>query len=721
MLPVAQALHAPGQEEPDPFGRVRRVGEHQVGAAPGERRQAEPEVPDEAAQADTARRGGLVEVPEHPLVEVDHGDRDLGVDLRDEHRGQVVVAEAEQVGAGEVVRAVQPERPAHRGLRRGRHVVEGGDRPGRAGDQPLSVGDQLGGRREPGRERVGERGTGELRAAEPVPVRRRQLATDAHRAGLVDEVGAQRGEHRLDRTAGQPGGPDQPVEPVRPLGQQGHELPQRPGGGSVPVDLGGEALHATDATVQADTRCLPGTATVIAVLAVMQATPDRTRRTTRLATPVRLRLWTTSVVTIAVLLLAATSFFMSRLHDEIQVIGAEAAPQAATASDLYFALSDLDAQVARLVMIDNADGLSASQLDALRTYQERSRQIDGDIERALSAATTDATRATIRELLAQLGAYRQLAAQAMAVEREAAPQAPGAPLPPAALGYYAHATNMLHFELLPTAKQLRESSQATLDKAYADQRRTALWGTVLTVLLGVALVLVLALLQRRLARHYRRLVNPALLGATLATVGLVVAASFVFLDEADRLHNAQKQYFAPYLALTQAQAVSYDAAADTSRYVLSGGLPYFQGDFRTKSDCLINGGSCGSGADTLGEGLATLLAGPDTSPAQVHDVVERWNTYQRDHDQITTLASSGHPGDAITTLTGIRRGNAAFDFYYYDAGISQVAAGRRQAFDAALRDARDEMFGWTVIPAVMMGTVILLVLVGMRPRLAEYR
>jgi hypothetical protein len=460
---------------------------------------------------------------------------------------------------------------------------------------------------------------------------------------------------------------------------------------------------------------------VIAVLPVKQAQPDRTRWTARLATPVRLRLWTTSVVTTAVLLLAAASFFMSRLHDEVQVIGAEAAPQAATASDLYFALSDLDAQVARLVMINNADGLSASQLDALRTYQARGLQIDADIERALDAATTDATRATIRDLLAQLGTYRQLAAQALAAEQQVPPQAPGAPLPPAALGYYAHATNVLHFGLLPTAKKLRESSQTTLDDAYKAQRRTALWGTVLTVLLGAALVVALGLLQHRLARHYRRLVNPALLGATLVSLGLVVAACFVFLDEAGRLDTAQKRYFAPYLALTEAQAVSYDAAADTSRYVLSGSLPYFQKDFHTKSDCLLSGGSCGTDTDILDDGLAALVAGPDTSAAQVHEVVDRWTTYQRDHDQIATLASSGQPGQAINTLTGIRRGDAAFDFYYYDAAVSQVAAGRRQAFDAALRDARDEVSGWTVIPAVLLGTVILLVLVGMRPRLAEYR
>ena len=459
---------------------------------------------------------------------------------------------------------------------------------------------------------------------------------------------------------------------------------------------------------------------MIGVTVVTDPATARTPLRTRLTTPVRLRLWTGAVVFTALLVLVLTTLVMSRLTDEVQVIGSEAAPQAATASDLYFALSDLDAQTARLVMIDNADALSANQLDALRTYQQRSVQIDADLERALTTASTERARATVRDLLNQLAIYRQLTGQALAAEHESPPQPLGSP-PPSALGYYAHATNVLHFQLLPIATTLRTDSQARLADAYAAEHRTAVGGIVLLVVCGAVLVILLALLQLRLVRHFRRLLNPALLVATLAAVGVVAAACFVLLDDTDRLNTAQRDDFAPYLALTQAQAVSYDAAADTSRYVLSANLPYFQEDFRRKSGCLVNGGACAPDGDALSGGLAVLAAGPDTTDAQVRAVLDRWTAYERDHNGIVTLARSGQVDSAINTLTGFRRGDAAFDFVYYDAAISDIAAGRKQAFDAALADARDELSGWTIIPTVIMGTAILLVLFGMRRRLAEYR
>src|SRR5215831_15339888 len=81
------------------------------------------------------------------------------------------------------------------------------------------------------------------------------------------------------------------------------------------------------------------------------------------STPVRLRLWAGVVVAAAVAVLLALSVSMSALQRQARVIGDEAAPQAATASDLYFALSDLDTQVARLVLIDNAPELSGTQVD----------------------------------------------------------------------------------------------------------------------------------------------------------------------------------------------------------------------------------------------------------------------------------------------------------------------------------------------------------------------
>ncbi|BCB75809.1 protein kinase G-activating protein GlnX [Phytohabitans flavus] len=424
-------------------------------------------------------------------------------------------------------------------------------------------------------------------------------------------------------------------------------------------------------------------------------------------------------VVAAAAVMAATSLLMSSVQGQVRTIGAEAAPQAATASDLYFALSDLDAQVARLVLIGNAEAQAGSQIDALSTYRERSLQLDADLEGALSTATTDEERGTVRELLNGLAVYRQWAWQALTVIWQAPPQPPGK-LPPAALGYYGQATNVLHFELLPTAQRLRDASQARLDDAYDAQRATELVGIALVVLLGGALTILLISLQRWFGRHFRRRVNPALLLATIVTVGLVVWSAALLSVEGQRLRDAHRDSFAPYLALSHAQAISYDAAADTSRYLLSGNLPLYQQDFTRKSTCLVDGGQCGSGGDALDGGLAVLADGP-VGVRKGDEVRERWLGYQRDHDRIVALADAGQTEAAIDALTGIKRGEAAFDFYYYDVAISEIATAQKQSFDVAFEDAEGLLTGWSVIPLVVFGAVILLVVAGVWPRLAEYR
>lgn len=430
------------------------------------------------------------------------------------------------------------------------------------------------------------------------------------------------------------------------------------------------------------------------VPAVIEATRNLTRSIVQPATPVRLRLWASSVICIAVALLASTSLLMSRVQEQVRIIGSEAAPQAATAADLYFALSDMDAQVARMVLIDGAEALSGSEIDALGTYRERSLQVDADLHRSLTTATGDAERATVLELLHHLAVYRQWVWQALTVEAQLPPQ-PAGKLPADALGYYTQATNVLHLDLLPTAKRLRDASEARLNRAYADKRVTEMWGVGLAAVLGAGLVVLLLVLQVWLARRFRRVLNPALAAGTVVTLGLVLSACAVFVVQGERLGAARADSLAPYLALSQARAVSYDAAADTSRYLISN-LPYYKDDFRAKS-----------------ESLGALSEFPEMR--------DRWLAYQQDHERIVALADSGRSAAAIDTLTGIRRGDAAFDFFYFDAAVSEVTTARRHAFDVSVRDAERLLTGWAVIPVLAIGLVIMLVPLGVRKRLAEYR
>ncbi|GIF04062.1 hypothetical protein Asi03nite_16000 [Actinoplanes siamensis] len=426
-------------------------------------------------------------------------------------------------------------------------------------------------------------------------------------------------------------------------------------------------------------------------------------------TPARLRLWSALVVLATVALLAATSLVMARVRNQIRIIGREAAPQAATAADLYFALSDMDAQVTRLLLTGGSDALAGTRVDAQQSYQERSRQVDADLQRSLTTAAGDAERAVALDLLDGLAVYRQRVGQTVTAA-DASGQAEAGRLAPDALGYYTQATNVLHLRLLPAAERLRDAATSRLDQAFADKRATEATGYTLAVLLGGGLLALLTFLQMWLARRFRRTWNPALAAATALSLVLVGASMIVLAAQAGRMAAARDDYLNPYLSLSRLRAVGYDAAADTSRYLVSGNLAYYRDNFTSKADCL-------AAADPV----ARYRCGPGLGELAGSEALRRWQAYRRDHEKAVALAGDGRSEDAVRVVTGIRRGDAAFDFAYFDAAAGAVTDVRKQSFDRALSGAERTLRGWTVIPVVVLAVVVLLVPLGVRRRLAEYR
>ena len=112
-------------------------------------------------------------------------------------------------------------------------------------------------------------------------------------------------------------------------------------------------------------------------------------------------------------------------------------------------------------------------------------------------------------------------------------------------------------------------------------------------------------------------------------------------------------------------------------------------------------------------GLGQVAAG---SPA-----AQRWAACHRDQDKIIGLADAGKRDEAVAALTGIRRGDAAFDFSYFDDAVGRIATARQAAFDNALHSTRTLLTGWTEIPLGVAVLVLMLVPLGVRKRLAEYR
>ncbi|BAL90794.1 hypothetical protein AMIS_55740 [Actinoplanes missouriensis 431] len=421
------------------------------------------------------------------------------------------------------------------------------------------------------------------------------------------------------------------------------------------------------------------------VAVVMEAISNAVRRDT----PVRLKLLTVLAAGAAAALLLAAGPVMATIQDQVRVIGHEAAPQAATTADLYFALSDLDAQTTRILLTAESDALAGSRLDALAAYRERGRQVDAGLQRCMEASSsgsfTDTERRLVLDLLDGLAVYRQRVGQALAAQPHSAGEA---------LGYYTQATTVLHLRLLPDARRLRLTAEDRLDRAYAAKSSTEATASGVVVLLGGALLVLLVTLQVWLARRFRRLWNPALIAATALTLLLLAGVTVVLGAQQSRLTEARAGGLRPYLELSELRAIGYDAAADTSRYLVSGNLGAYRDDFTWK---------------------AKLLAALDG------DAGQRWVAYQRGHERILALADHGKRDQAVTALTGIRRGDAAFDFAYFDAALAAATDASKAEFDRGLADAERTLTGAVTVPVTLLVLVILLIPIGVRRRLAEYR
>ncbi|MFD0531554.1 hypothetical protein ACFQ1I_41135 [Kitasatospora arboriphila] len=110
-------------------------------------------------------------------------------------------------------------------------------------------------------------------------------------------------------------------------------------------------------------------------------------------------------------------------RDGIDAIGHRAAPQAVRAADLYFALSDMDAQAANLLLIGADPDYLALRRQTLDIYEQRRTEAGEDLQRAAEAAVGDpAGQRAVQIVIGELGRYEALVARTQLLEDQA--QAP---------------------------------------------------------------------------------------------------------------------------------------------------------------------------------------------------------------------------------------------------------------------------------------------------------
>lgn len=458
------------------------------------------------------------------------------------------------------------------------------------------------------------------------------------------------------------------------------------------------------------------------------------------STPAFLRV---AAAVIALGTLALSGLLAIEVHREragLSVIGDRSAPEVAAASDLYFALNDMDAQIANVLLVGNATDLGFTQAQALAIYEQRRQQVDRDVQRAGAADAGVATRESILAVLDDLGRYEAQAAQTILLAQQANSR-PGLPST-AALNSYRSAEGLLVAQLLPEAHRLTDANSQALEASYHSQHGRILTSRAWFVAGGLILLTLLLGLQVSHARRFRRVLAPFLVLATALVATQVVLGTGLLSHEAEDLRVAKKDAFDSIVALSRARAVSYDANADESRYLVDPAraqqyqLAFFD---KTQQVALLPGATISTWDQKLGSAVRAY----DRNNTQVgwagylgtefrnitftsertaaQTTLTLYRTYQVDDRRIRALATAGHLDQAIAFCTSYAPGQSNYAFTQYDLALSSLIAINQKAFTSSVRSGRQELNHWTPGLGIVCIAVIALLGAATRPRLREYR
>ncbi|MFI2303780.1 hypothetical protein ACH5AL_33855 [Actinacidiphila glaucinigra] len=424
--------------------------------------------------------------------------------------------------------------------------------------------------------------------------------------------------------------------------------------------------------------------------------------------PARLVVQATAALVAVVALCLAVVVGAVTVRSDAERLRDTAAHRAAVAAELGFALADLDAQRANQLVpghaADDPEVSVGNRLLALITAQQRRAQAS-ELLRQLGG--DEAHAAQVRGILDLLGRYDDAGGRAAYVDEQHHERAAGHP-PAVAVAFSAEAGDIMHSHLLPKVAALANAYDAQAVAASRGAQDAALGSAVAVGVLGLAAVAVLLWWQRDLTRRYRRMLNPALAAATAVVLGVALAGVVSFTGAAADLGAGTRDGLRPWSRLAQARAVAAEAAATQSRWLVNGAEPQQRAEL-----------------DTLDRRLGGLLApggwaSADERPAYA-DVNERYGHFRADDRKLVELMAGKRIDEAAVVLTDVGRGEVGFDFWDFATTLDALARHQQADFVSRTDAARSGLDGWPEVPAGLLGIAAVLVVVGVWPRLAEYR
>lgn len=464
------------------------------------------------------------------------------------------------------------------------------------------------------------------------------------------------------------------------------------------------------------------------------------------STPARLRVRAAAVIVLACCLVALTAALLSQVREEFGAIGQTDEPEAIAATNLYFKLTDMDGSAADVLLVGTGTALvTAAQTDHqyyVDTYAADRVQASRDLAQAVVAETGNAAaRQQLSSVLAQLGQYEALIADAELLSQQAHDPT-GKPSPDVSASYD-DATRLMQTAILPQVSDLAASSQSGLNRAYSDAKLNAAAGVVCVVVLGLVVIAALVALQVLLAVRFQRRINPALALATVLAIAFTAAAGTRFYAAYTHAHVARYDSFSSLQALSMAYAVSNNADADESRFLVDPArAAQYEQAYLSKAQEIVNVGK-NAGYDQYLPLLNADIAAYQRNNADIRfggylgqefrnitfpgerqaavSALLAFRAYETDDRTLRALAQTSLAA-AVSFDIGVARSQSDGAFNAYATALRSDIAINSAAFNQAVADGQGSASpGFLALAALAAVGVAALTYAGVRSRLAEYR
>jgi hypothetical protein len=425
---------------------------------------------------------------------------------------------------------------------------------------------------------------------------------------------------------------------------------------------------------------------------------------------------------VSLFLLMVSIWGVRSQRSAIEKVGVFSAPSILTAQQLQDSFADMDASLANELLMKPGE-----DRQALLDFNKNQKKIADRLVDAAKNITYPEEKIIIQTL--QLNSSNYLLKLQAARDAHKRGDATGT------LSIYQSAANLMDRDIIPQAIELSRVNSQYLENTYAERRTVNGSIGFLIAIVGLVQIAILVIIQLFLYQRMRRVLNLPLLGATAIAIIFLGYTISSFMGATNNLKVAKEDAFNSLHALRQMRSLSYKANADESRYLLDrANSTQHERSFNDKIEKILkippNLTAATVASNTLQNiqtpGLTGLLAEElnnitFTGEKELAiETLKSFNDYLKIDTQIRKLASSGKLAEAIALCVGTKpsESNGAFD--RYKNIHTQLMDLNKKEFEQNIELGNDRLANFEAIAATALGSIAILTLFGLRPRLAEY-